>query len=154
MVRTVERMLTDLERLCQNNQLHCEYFHSINGISLLTKLLSRILNGTNERPTSLTDSANTKLANFYKLLCTQSWSVCHYFLQSSNIISMLEILYHRLNVCVNSNVNTNYPYDPVVGSICEFFSATFEGIFQHYCSSTETQSECDALILHIKDIVK
>lgn len=174
MVRSVERMLSDLERLCQKNQQHTEYFHSINGISLLTKLLSRILNGTNERPTSLTDSANTKLANFYKLLCTQSWSICHFFLQSSNIISMLDILYHRLNVsffqvlksksitfhfqfqvCISSNVNTNFPYDPVVGSICEFFSAIFEGIFQHYSSNNkEVQKECDTLILHVKDIIK
>lgn len=154
MVRSVERMLSDLERLCQKNQQHTEYFHSINGISLLTKLLSRILNGTNERPTSLTDSANTKLANFYKLLCTQSWSICHFFLQSSNIISMLDILYHRLNVCISSNVNTNFPYDPVVGSICEFFSAIFEGIFQHYSSNNkEVQKECDTLILHVKDII-
>lgn len=100
MIRSVERAFSDFEKLCKSDQHHVNYFLSINGIPLLTKILSRILNGTTERPTSLTDNANNKLVSFYKYLFTESFDVCKYFLHSNNIIIMLDILYHRINVCL------------------------------------------------------
>lgn len=98
MVRSLERSLTELEKLFKMDSIHIQYFIHIDGIPLFTRILSRILNGTTERPTSLTDNANNKLVTLYKYLCMQQFDICKCFLLSNNIISMLEILYHRINV--------------------------------------------------------
>ncbi|KAJ6220990.1 hypothetical protein RDWZM_006802 [Blomia tropicalis] len=154
MIRSLERMLSDLDRLFQSDSRNIEYFHSVNGIQLITQILSRILNGTTERPTSLTDNANNKLIALYQRACISSWDICDFFLNSTNIISLLDILFHRLNVCINSNVNSYFPYDSVVGSLCEFFSATFDKAFQHFSSKmNNSDKQCTTMIQHINDII-
>lgn len=98
MIRSCERSLTELNKLCNQSENNVNYFNSVDGLQLLTKLFSRVLNGTAERPTSLTDSANDKLANVYQTMCLNSRSVCKYFVQSSNIVAMLDIFYYRTKV--------------------------------------------------------
>ena len=71
MIQGLERMVTELEKMFKrkDSAKDCLHFQSVDGIQLLTKLLSRILNGTKERPTSLTDRANHKLCALFEVLC-------------------------------------------------------------------------------------
>lgn len=101
MIRNFERALSELEKLFNANTSNLFYFYVNDGLSLCTRLLSRILNGTAERPTSLTDNANNKLILLYQKLCMNSFQICRYFFQSQNIITVLEILYHRIDVGFN-----------------------------------------------------
>lgn len=95
----MERILNELEKIFRHNSTNdSQFFYSLNGIQLLTKMLARILNGTKERPTSLTDRANTKLATVYELICGQHLDVSDYVLQSNHMIELLDILLHRLTV--------------------------------------------------------
>ncbi|CAG2109371.1 unnamed protein product [Medioppia subpectinata] len=105
MTHSLERNLNELEKLFRNNSggrpttgaADSLYFHSLNGVQLLTKMLSRIMNGTRERPTSLTDRSNAKLAALYELVCGQHLDVADYVLQSQHVIDLLDILCHRIN---------------------------------------------------------
>jgi hypothetical protein len=103
MIHSSERTLNELEKIfrqnCANDSL---FFYSLNGCQLLNKMLGRILNGTRERPTSLTDRANAKLAVVFELTCAQHLDVSDYVLQSNLMIELLDILQHRLNVCLIS----------------------------------------------------
>lgn len=101
MVHSFERVVNELEKILRSDSKDSLYFYSLNGISLLTKLLSRILSGNKERPTSLTDRANAKLANIYEIICAQHFHISDYVLQSNNMLQILDILIHRINVSLN-----------------------------------------------------
>ena len=98
MIRSFERFLFELDKLFKTNSLNALYFYRIGGLSLFTKILSRIMNSSAERPTSLTDNANTKLIVLYRQLCRSDFRICRYFFRSQNIITVQEIFYHRINV--------------------------------------------------------
>jgi hypothetical protein len=98
MIHSLERNINELEKLFKNSVEDVIYFYSINGISTIIKLLSRILNGTIERPTSLTDRAYSRLANLYETLCIKHFEINNYTLQSNNILNLLDIIMHRINV--------------------------------------------------------
>lgn len=98
MIFSLERNANELEKLLKQNINDCLYFHSLNGVSLLTKLLSRILNGNKEKPTSLTDRANVRLTNLLQIMCSQKFDVSDYVIHSNNMILLLDILSHRINV--------------------------------------------------------
>ncbi|CAG2115852.1 unnamed protein product, partial [Medioppia subpectinata] len=108
MTHSLERNLNELEKLFRINSgrpssggtgaADSLYFHSLNGVQLLTKMLSRIMNGTREKPTSLTDRSNAKLAELYELVCGQHLDVADYVLQSQHVIDLLDILCHRINL--------------------------------------------------------
>lgn len=103
MVRTVERSVTELSKLCNQYPSRAECFVSLGGRKILTGLLSRILSGNAERPTSLTNAANVRLLGLYQLICEASRTNRQDFLHSSDVITMLDIFYHRINVSISIN---------------------------------------------------
>lgn len=98
MVRTVERSMGELYKLCNQYPARAESFVTLGGRKVLTGLLSRILAGTAERPTSLTNPANVRLLGLYQLICGASRTNRQDFLHSGDVITMLDIFYHRINV--------------------------------------------------------
>ncbi|OTF73523.1 hypothetical protein BLA29_001194 [Euroglyphus maynei] len=159
MIRSLERFLFELDKLFKNDSQCSLYFYRIGGLSLFTKILSRIMNSSAERPTSLTDNANNKLIALYRqLLCGSDFRICRYFFRSQNIITVQEIFYHRINLCVNSCNNnsnvTSFPYDSVVGALCELFSTSFDQIFAHYSCNYDNDDETTRFIrTHLKEII-
>ncbi|CAG2103004.1 unnamed protein product [Medioppia subpectinata] len=169
MTHSLERNLNELEILfCKNNGTLSSggtgaadylYFHSLNGVQLLTKMLSRIMNGTRERLTSLTDL----LAAFYELLCGEHLDVPDNVLQSQLVIDLLDILCHRINVWLDYLLDTTFmsnsgggtttkTCDIVVGAHCRLLSTIFDTLYGHY--STLTYSTDDSLAFNhiIQDV--
>ncbi|KAH7642290.1 S phase cyclin A-associated protein in the endoplasmic reticulum [Dermatophagoides farinae] len=158
MIRSFERFLFELDKLFKKDSSHILYFYRSGGLLLFTKILSRILNSSAERPTSLTDNANNKLIALYRRLCQSDFRICRYFFRSQNIITVQEIFYHRINLCVNSNNNNSnvmsFPYDSVVGSLCELFSTSFDQIFAYYSCNYDNDDETTRFIrTHLKEII-
>ncbi|CAG2121808.1 unnamed protein product, partial [Medioppia subpectinata] len=107
-------------------------------------MLSRIMNGTRERPTSLTDRSNAKLAALYELVCGQHLDVADYVLQSQHVIELLDILCHRINLLDTTLMSTATPTcDIVVGALCRLLSTIYDTLHGHY--STLTDSTDDSL---------
>lgn len=156
MMRNFDRCLSELEKLFKSKVDNILYFYQLDGLTLLTKILSRILNGTSERPTSLSDNANNRLIALYTTICCSDFRICRQFIQSLNIISIIDIFLHRINLCIETNLNASFPYDSVVGSLCEQLSAIFESVFAYYSTNYSSESEeFEVFIrLHIKEIIK
>ncbi|UXI19061.1 26S proteasome non-ATPase regulatory subunit 6 [Sarcoptes scabiei] len=155
MIRNFDRCLSELEKLFKSKVDNILYFYQLDGLTLLTKILSRILNGTSERPTSLSDNANNRLIALYTTICCSDFRICRQFIQSLNIISIIDIFLHRINLCIETNLNASFPYDSVVGSLCEQLSAIFESVFAYYSTNYSSESEeFEVFIrLHIKEII-
>ncbi|CAG2120634.1 unnamed protein product, partial [Medioppia subpectinata] len=164
MTHSLERNLNELEKLFRNNSgrpssggtgaADSLYFHSLNGVQLLTKILSRIMNGTRERPTSLTDRSNQKLAALYELVCGQHLDVADYVLQSQHVIDLLDILCHRINLLDTTLMNTAAPTcDIVVGALCRLLSTIFDTLHGHYSTLTDSTDDSLAFNHIIQDVI-
>ncbi|CAG2167004.1 unnamed protein product [Oppiella nova] len=156
MTHSLERNLNELEKLFRGKGVTDSlYFHSLNGTQLLTKMLSRITNGTKERPTSLTDRSNAKLAAVYELVCSQHWDVSDYVLQSNLMMELLDILCHRINLLDATLISTTGPTtcDTVVGALCQLLSTIFDTLYAHYSRLVDTTDDCLAFNHLIQDVI-
>ena len=98
MVQSVERIINELEKLLKNSNNEQLYLNTLNGLQLLCKLLSRIIQGTHERPTCLPDRVNVKLCNLILVACYGCQANSLYLLQSNCIMAIFDVFTHRCNV--------------------------------------------------------
>ncbi|CAG2115145.1 unnamed protein product [Medioppia subpectinata] len=164
-----ERNLNELEKLFRNSS-GCStngasgaadflYFHSLNGVQLLTKMLSQIMNGTRKRLTSLTDRSNAKLAVLYELVCGQHLDVADYVLQSQHVIDLLDILCHRINLLDTTLMSTSgegttaLTCDIMVGALCRLLSTIFDTLHGHYSTLIDSTDDSLAFNHIIQDVI-
>ncbi|CAG2107378.1 unnamed protein product [Medioppia subpectinata] len=123
-------------------------------------MLSRIMNGTRERPTSLTDRSNAKLAALYELVCGQHLDVADYVLQSQHVIDLLDILCHRINLLDTTLMSSSgggtatQTCDIVVGALCRLLSTIFDTLHGHYSTLTDSTDDSLAFNHIIQDVIR
>ncbi|CAG2120884.1 unnamed protein product, partial [Medioppia subpectinata] len=117
------------------------------------------MNGTRERPTSLTDRSNAKLAALYELVCGQHLDVADYVLQSQHVIDLLDILCHRINLLDTTLMSTSgegttaLTCDIVVGALCRLLSTIFDTLHGHYSTLTDSTDDSLAFNHIIQDLI-
>ena len=157
MIHALERIVNELEKTLRlRSAADCLHFQSLNGTQLLTKLLSRIMNATRERPTSLTDRANQRLCSLFQVVCAQSVDVSDYVLQSRLIVDLLDILWHRISLTDESTplISSSglVTYDPVIGGLCRLLAVVLDTLYDKYSlldTNTDDYRQFEQTVHHV-----
>ncbi|RWS16310.1 hypothetical protein B4U79_14864 [Dinothrombium tinctorium] len=100
MVHSLDRSISELQRLLQTNNNEQNSFAHSGGLHLLCNILNRILDCDKDRPQILPNKTFVHVCNLFEMICSNNSQNCIYVFNSTLITSLLDQLAHKLNASI------------------------------------------------------